>query len=184
MDKTRLVAAEGREGLAMIHAYRGITPRLDESVFVAPGAHIVGDVVIGRDSSVWFNTVIRGDVHYIRIGERTNIQDLCVLHVTSGVYPLVLGSNITVGHGAILHGCTIEDECLIGMGSIVLDNAHIGAGSLIAAGALVRENSQVPPGSLVAGVPATVKRPLTESERKGLARGAENYVRYVRTYRE
>lgn len=168
----------------MIHAYRGITPRLDESVFVAPGAHIVGDVTIGRDSSVWFNTVIRGDVHYIRIGERTNIQDGCVLHVTSGVYPLVLGSNITVGHGAILHGCTIEDECMIGMGAIVLDNARIGAGCLIAAGSLVRENSQVPPGSLVAGVPATVKRPLTGSERQGLARGAENYVRYVRTYME
>jgi len=168
----------------VIHTYRGITPRLDESVFVAPGAHIVGDVVIGKDSSVWFNTVVRGDVHSIRIGERTNIQDGCILHVTSGVYPLVLGSNITVGHGAILHGCTIEDECLIGMGAIVLDNARIGAGSLVAAGALIRENSQIPPGSLVAGVPATVKRPLTDSERKGLARGAENYVRYVRTYRE
>ena len=168
----------------MIHTYRGTTPRLDPTVFVAPGAHIIGDVEIGRDSSVWFNTVIRGDVHSIRIGSRTNIQDGCVLHVTAGVYPLVLGSEITVGHGAILHGCTIEDGCLIGMGATILDNAHIGAGSLVAAGSVVRENFRAPPGSLLAGVPASVKRPLTEAEHKGLAQGAENYVRYVRTYRE
>lgn len=168
----------------MIHAYRGITPKLDPSVFVADGAHILGDVEIGKDSSVWFNTIIRGDVHFIRIGSRTNIQDGCVLHVTAGVYPLVVGSNVTVGHGAILHGCTVEDGCLIGMGSTILDNAVIGAGSLVAAGALVRENFRVPPGSLVAGVPATVKRPLTEAEREGVAKGADNYVRYVHTYRE
>jgi gamma-carbonic anhydrase len=168
----------------MIHPYKGLRPKLDPTVFVAPGAHIIGDVEIGKDSSVWFCTVVRGDVHYIRIGSRTNIQDGCVLHVTNGIYPLILGSGITVGHGAILHGCTIEDNCLIGMGSTILDNAHIGAGSLIAAGSLVRENFQVPPGSLVAGVPATVKRPLTEAERKSIAQGAENYVQYVKTYRE
>jgi carbonic anhydrase/acetyltransferase-like protein (isoleucine patch superfamily) len=167
----------------MIHAYQGITPRLHPSVFVADGAHIVGDVEIGIDSSVWFNTVIRGDVHFIRIGSRTNIQDGCVLHVTAGVYPLVLGSDITVGHGAILHGCTVEDSCLIGMGVTVLDNARIGARSLVAAGSLVRENFQIPPGSLVAGVPATVKRPLTDEEEAKLAQGADNYLRYVKTYR-
>jgi carbonic anhydrase/acetyltransferase-like protein (isoleucine patch superfamily) len=167
----------------MIHPYQGITPRLDASVFVAPGAQIVGDVEIGKDSSVWFNTVIRGDVHVIRIGSRTNIQDGCVLHVTAGVFPLTIGNSVTVGHGAILHGCTIEDGCLVGMGATVLDNAVIGARSLVAAGSLVRENFRVPPGSLVAGVPATVKRPLTEAEQQGLAEGAENYVRYVRTYR-
>ena len=168
----------------MIHTYKGKTPKLDPSVFVAPGAHIVGDVVIGKDSSVWFNTVIRGDVHWIKIGSRTNIQDGCILHVTSGVWPLAIGSNVTVGHGAILHGCRIDDGCLVGMGATILDNATIGARSLVAAGSLVRENFQVPPGSLVAGVPATVKRPLTEAEQQGLAEGAENYVRYVATYRQ
>jgi carbonic anhydrase/acetyltransferase-like protein (isoleucine patch superfamily) len=168
----------------MIHAYKGIQPRIHPSVFVAEGAHIIGDVEIGAGSSVWFNTVIRGDVHYIRIGERTNVQDNCVLHVTHETYPLVIGSGVTVGHGAILHAATIKDYCLIGMGAKVLDNATVGPYSLVAAGALVLEGFEVPEGVLVAGVPAKIKRELTEDERRQIVKSAENYVKYVASYRE
>ena len=168
----------------MIIPYRGIKPRIDPSVFIAEGAQIIGDVEIGRDSSVWFNTVIRGDVHYIRIGERTNIQDNCVLHVTHDTYPLVIGSDVTVGHGAILHAATIKDRCLIGMGAKVLDNATVGPYALVAAGALVLENFEVPEGALVAGVPARFKRMLTEEEREQIVHSAQNYVGYVKTYQE
>ena len=168
----------------MIITYRGITPKLHSSVFVAEGAKIIGDVEIGRLSSVWFNTVIRGDVHYIRIGERTNIQDNCVLHVTHQTYPLVIGSDVTVGHSAILHAATIKDFCLIGMGAKVLDNATVGPYALVAAGSLVLENFEVPEGALVAGVPARVKRMLTKEERQQIVQSAQNYVDYVKTYQE
>ncbi|MBF8293588.1 MAG: gamma carbonic anhydrase family protein [Bacteroidetes bacterium] len=168
----------------MIIPYRGIKPKIDPSVFIAEGAQIIGDVEIGRDSSVWFNTVIRGDVHYIRIGERTNIQDNCVLHVTHDTYPLVIGSDVTVGHGAILHAATIKDRCLIGMGAKVLDNATVGPYALVAAGALVLEHFEVPEGALVAGVPARIKRMLTEEEREQIVQSARNYVGYVKTYQE
>jgi carbonic anhydrase/acetyltransferase-like protein (isoleucine patch superfamily) len=168
----------------MIHTYRGIKPKIHSSVFVAEGAHIVGDVEIGRDSSVWFNAVIRGDVHFIRIGERTNVQDNAVLHVTHETYPLVIGSDVTIGHGAIVHAATLNDCCLIGMGAKVLDNATIGSYSLVAAGALVLEHFEVPEGALVAGVPAQVKRMLTPEERQQIAQSARNYVEYVKTYRE
>lgn len=152
--------------------YRGIIPKIDKSVFLAEGARVIGDVEIGADSSIWFNAVVRGDVHWIRIGARTNVQDNCVLHVTHQRYPLQVGSDVTVGHSAVLHGCTVEDCCLIGMGAIVLDNARIHSHSLVAAG------------SLVAGVPAKVKRPLTAEESAFLMRSAQNYVGYVKTYRE
>jgi carbonic anhydrase/acetyltransferase-like protein (isoleucine patch superfamily) len=168
----------------MIIPYRGIKPRIDPSVYIAEGAQIIGDVEIGRDSSVWFNTVIRGDVHYIRIGERTNVQDNCVLHVTHDTYPLVIGSDVTVGHGAILHAATIKDRCLIGMGAKVLDNATVGPYALVAAGALVLEHFEVPEGALVAGVPARIKRMLTEEEREQIVQSARNYVGYVKTYQE
>ncbi|MDP2886106.1 MAG: gamma carbonic anhydrase family protein [Ignavibacteria bacterium] len=168
----------------MIIPYRGIKPKIDPSVFIAEGAQIIGDVEIGRDSSVWFNTVIRGDVHYIRIGERTNIQDNCVLHVTHDTYPLVIGSDVTVGHGAILHAATIKDRCLIGMGAKVLDNATVGPYALVAAGALVLEHFEVPEGALVAGVPARIKRMLTEEEREQIVQSARNYVGYVKSYQE
>lgn len=153
-------------------------------MFVADGARIIGDVVIGRDSSVWFNSVVRGDVHYIRIGERTNIQDNCVLHVTHQKYSLQIGSDVTVGHGAILHGCTIGDECIVGMGAIILDNAVVHPHSFVAAGALVPESFVVPEGTLVAGIPAKIKRNLTEEEVKFLAKSAQNYLQYVQSYRE
>jgi carbonic anhydrase/acetyltransferase-like protein (isoleucine patch superfamily) len=168
----------------MIIPYRGITPRIHPSVFIAEGAQIIGDVEIGAESSVWFNTVIRGDVHYIRIGERTNIQDSCVLHVTHATYPLVIGSDVTVGHGAILHAATIKDRCLIGMGAKVLDDATVGPYSFVAAGSLVLEHFEVPEGALVAGVPARVKRMLSDEERQQIVQSAQNYVGYVKTYRE
>lgn len=153
-------------------------------MFVAEGAKIIGDVVIGRDSSVWFNSVVRGDVHYIRIGERTNIQDNCVLHVTHQKYALQIGSGVTVGHSAVIHGCTIGDDCIIGMGAIILDNALVNSHSFVAAGALVPENFVVPGGTLVAGVPAKVKRSLTTDEVKFLEQSAQNYLKYVKSYRE
>lgn len=168
----------------MILPYRGIRPKLHDSVFVAEGAQIIGDVEIGRESSVWFNTVIRGDVHYIRIGDRTNIQDNSILHVTHDRYPLVIGSEVTVGHGAILHAATIKDRCLIGMGAKVLDDATVGPYALVAAGSLVLEHFVVPEGALVAGVPARVKRMLTEEERQQIVQSAQNYVDYVKSYRE
>ena len=168
----------------MIHSYRGITPNVDPSVFMVESAEIIGDVVIGKDSSVWYNAVIRGDVNYIRIGERTNIQDGCLLHVRHKKYPLLVGSNVTVGHGAILHACTIRDYCLVGMGAIILDNAQINAYTLVAAGTVVLNDSVIPEGVLVAGVPGKIVRELSTAERKMLEESAQNYVEYVRTYRE
>jgi len=170
--------------MSSVLPYRGIMPKIHESVFIAEGARIIGDVEIGKDSSIWFNTVVRGDVHSISIGDRTNIQDNCVLHVTHKKYALRIGSNVTVGHNAILHGCIIGDYCLIGMGAIVLDNALLHARSFIAAGAVVQENFEVPEGTLVAGVPAKIKRPLTSEETAYLERSAQNYVNYVNSYRE
>jgi gamma-carbonic anhydrase len=177
-------ASVHRTLVSSILAYRGIKPRIHESVFIAEGAKIIGDVEFGMDSSIWFNTVVRGDVHFITIGVRTNIQDNCVLHVTHKKYPLRIGSNVTVGHNAVLHGCTIEDFCLVGMGAIVLDNAIVHSRSFVAAGTLVQEDFEVPEGTLVAGIPAKVKRALTPEETAFLERSAQNYVDYVKTYRE
>lgn len=166
-----------------IISYRGVTPKVDPSVFVAEGAHIIGDVEIGKDSSVWFNAVIRGDVNYIRIGEATNIQDNAVLHVTHSTAPLRIGSHVTIGHAAVVHAATIKDFCLIGMGAVVLDNAEIGPYALVAAGAVVLANAVIPEGTLAAGVPAKVIRPLTTEERRSLVQSALNYVEYVSTYK-
>lgn len=167
----------------MLIPFQGIHPKIHESVFIAEGAQIIGDVEIGRESSVWFNAVIRGDVHYIRIGERTNIQDNCTLHVTHKKYPLIIGSDVTIGHGAIVHGATVGDFCLIGMGARILDNAKINHHAFIAAGALVLEHFEVPEGTLVAGVPARVIRALTEEELKQVEQSAKNYLMYVQQYR-
>ncbi len=166
-----------------IITYKGITPKIDPSVFLADGVHIIGDVEIGKDSSVWFNTVIRGDVNYIRIGERTNIQDNTVVHVTNKKFPTHIGSNVTIGHSAVIHACTISDYSLIGMGAVILDDAHVGKFSLIAAGAVVTMGMVIPEGTLAAGVPAKVIRALSEDERKFLIQSAQNYVDYVATYR-
>ncbi len=163
--------------------YAGVSPKLHPSVFVAEGAHVIGDVEIEKDSSIWFNAVIRGDVNFIRIGERTNIQDASVLHVTHKRYPLIIGSNVTVGHSAVVHAATVNDFSLIGMGAVILDNACVGPYSLVAAGAVVVSNSIIPEGVLAAGVPAKVVRPLTGEERQFLIQSARNYVEYVASYR-
>lgn len=168
----------------MIKPYQGIWPRIHPTAFIEDSAIIIGDVEIGAESSIWFNTVIRGDVHYIRIGERTNVQDLCMLHVTRNTHPLILGNDITVGHTVTLHGCTLKDGCFIGMGAIVLDGAVIGEEALVAAGALVPEGMVVPPRTLVMGIPARVKRELREEEIERLRQSARNYVAYFRSYLE
>ena len=149
--------------------------KIDQDTFVAPTATIVGDVTIGAGSSVWYNAVLRGDMAAINIGEQTNIQDGCLLHVADG-FPLVIGNYVTAGHGAILHGCTVEDDVLIGMGAIVLDGAIIGRGSIIGAGALITEGKVIPPHSLVVGVPGKVIRQLDEDRAAGLITHAEKYV--------
>ena len=159
-------------------------PKIDPSVFIAEGVQIIGDVEIGRDSSIWYNAVVRGDVNYIRIGGRTNVQDGAVLHVTYKKFPLIIGSNVTVGHSAVLHAAVIDDFCLIGMNATVLDDARLGKYCLIAAGAVVLGGTVIPEGMLAAGVPAKVIRPLTMEERKALEQSAQNYIDYVAEYRK
>lgn len=167
----------------MIHACRGIVPDIHHTVFIAQGAQVIGDVKIDEDSSVWYNAVIRADINSIRIGKNTNVQDGCLLHVRHES-PLEVGSNITIGHGAILHACRIEDCCLVGMGAIVLDNARIRSHTLIAAGTVVRNDDEFPEGVLVAGVPGRVVRQLNPEERKMLEESARQYVSYVQLYRQ
>ncbi|HDZ58974.1 MAG TPA: gamma carbonic anhydrase family protein [Ignavibacteriales bacterium] len=162
-----------------IFPYKGIYPKLHNSVFLASGAKIIGDVEIGENSSVWYNTVIRGDIHYIKIGSFTNIQDCSMLHVTNDKFPLNIGSNITIGHSVKLHGCTLKDLCLIGIGSVVLDGAVVEENSMVAAGAVVRPGFVVPAGKLVAGVPAKVVRYLTEDEIQEIESSAGHYIEYT-----
>jgi len=158
-------------------------PQIAATAYIDPAAVVIGDVSIGEDSSVWPCAVIRGDVNWIRIGARTNIQDGSVLHVMKDEYPLQIGDNVTVGHATVLHGCTIESRCLIGMGSVILNNAKIGAGSIIAAGSLVPEGTVVPPGSLFMGHPGRFRRALTAEDQEAIDRYAERYVGYKETYR-
>lgn len=157
-------------------------PELHESVFVAPGAIVVGDVEIGEDSSIWYNTVVRGDVMSVRIGARVNVQDLSMVHVTSGRFPAVIEDDVTVGHRAIIHGCAVERGCLIGMGAIVMDGAVVGTESLVGAGALVTPGTQIPPRSLVLGSPAKVKRTLSDAEVADLYDSARHYVVNARNH--
>ncbi len=166
----------------MILPYKGILPRLHETVFTEESARVIGAVEAGEYSSFWFNSVVRGDVNYIRIGARTNVQDNSTLHVTKDTFPLILGDDITVGHNVVLHGCIVRDRCLIGMGAIVLDNAEIGADSIIAAGALVPEGTIIPSGSLVMGIPGRVVRKLTPQEVERILTSAENYKGYAKDY--
>jgi carbonic anhydrase/acetyltransferase-like protein (isoleucine patch superfamily) len=163
-------------------AYDGHSPRLGQRVFVAENATIVGDVEIGDDASIWYGAVLRGDVHSIRIGARTNIQDNCVLHVTNGTHPIDIAEEVTIGHGVIAHGCTIERGALIGMGSRVLDGAHVGELALIGAGALVTEGMEIPPRTLAVGVPAKVKRELRIEEIVRLEQSWRNYIEYKERY--
>ena len=164
--------------------YKGMYPDLHASVFLADGARVIGDVTIGAHSSVWFNTVIRGDVCPIRIGEKTSVQDNATLHVTHDTGPLNVGTNVTIGHGAVLHACTVKDHVLIGMGAVLLDDCVIEPYSIVAAGSLVRQGFTVPSGMLVAGVPAKIMRSITDAERQTIDESPENYVRYVQNYRE
>jgi carbonic anhydrase/acetyltransferase-like protein (isoleucine patch superfamily) len=168
----------------MILPYKGKSPKIAASALVLPGADVIGDVEVGDDASIWFGTVVRGDVHFIRIGDETNIQDRCVVHVTVAKHPTIVGDRVTVGHAAVLHGCRVEDACLIGIGAIVLDAAVIGHHSFVAAGALVTPRTAVPPESLVVGSPAVVKRKLTTSEIDDLEASAKRYVAYAAAYRE
>ncbi len=156
--------------------YNGILPKISPDVFLAPGAWVIGDVTIGTRSSVWFNTVVRGDEHYIRIGEESNIQDNSTLHVTGGKYPLEVGNRVTIGHRAIVHGCVVEDDCLIGMGAIIMDGARIGYGSLVAAGSVVTSGLVIPPESIVMGMPAKVVKAVTDAERQRMQRSVANYL--------
>jgi len=166
----------------LLRAYRGKAPQVAASAYVDAAATVIGDVQIGEESSVWPGVVIRGDVHYVRIGARTNVQDGSVLHVMRDEHPLVLGDNVTVGHGVILHGCTIESRCLIGMGSIILNGARIGTGSIVAAGTLVTEGMIVPAGSLFMGHPGKVRRVLSDEDQRSIDDYAARYVEYKNTY--
>ncbi len=166
----------------MILSYCGKSPRFGKGVYIAPSADIIGDVEIGDRSSIWFQTVVRGDVHYIKIGQCSNVQDGSVLHVMRNEYPLEIGDYVTVGHTVRLHGCVIESNCLIGMGATVLNGARVGAGSIVAAGALVSEKTIIPPESLFMGVPAKFVRRLKESELSMIRHYADNYLEYTETY--
>lgn len=167
----------------MIRSVGGVSPRIHPDAFVASSADVIGNVTIGKHSSVWYGAVLRGDINAIRIGERTNIQDSCVLHVRTDA-PVILGSDITVGHGAIIHACNVADFCLIGMGAIVLDNARVKPYTLVAAGAVVLNDSEFPEGVLITGVPAKVARQLRPDERKMLEESARHYVEYAKMHRE
>lgn len=166
----------------MLRPLRGKSPVVGRGVFLAETCAVIGDVEIGDDASIWYGTTVRGDVMPIRIGARTNIQDGTVIHVTSGRFGTTIGADCTIGHSAIIHACTVEDFCLVGMGAILLDGCVIGRGSFVGAGALVTPGTVIPPGSLVLGSPARVKRPVTEGEREQIEYGAKHYVELARDY--
>ena len=168
----------------MIRPFRGVHPQIQFSSYVDVSAQIIGDVHIGEQSSVWCNAVLRGDMYYIRIGNRTNVQDNSVIHTRTGTHPVILEDEVTIGHSVTLHGCYVERGSLIGIASIVLDDARVGAHSLVAAGSLISPGTIIPPRSLVMGVPARVKRPLTEEEVAGLELFWQNYVHYSKLYND
>jgi len=166
----------------MIRPFRGVHPQIHKTAFIADSAQVIGDVHVGARASIWFGTVARGDMFHIRIGNRTNVQDNCVLHTRTGEFPTILEDEVTIGHSVTLHGCYIEHGSLIGIGSILLDEVRIGAQSLVAAGSLVSPGTIIPPRSLVMGMPARVKRPLTDEEVRSLDRYWQNYVEYSAHY--
>ena len=166
----------------MLRPYRGISPRIHPTAFIDASAQVIGDVEIGEETSVWMNTVLRGDVHWIRIGRRSNVQDGTIVHVMSDTHPTSIGDDVTIGHGAIVHGCTIENQCLIGMGAILLNGSHVGTGSIVAAGSLVVEEMKIPPRSMVMGSPARVRRLLTPAEAADIQMFADRYVEYRLDY--
>ena len=166
----------------MIKSFQNLSPKIHETAYLTDDAIVIGDVEIGAESSVWFGSVLRGDVNHIRVGARTNIQDGTIIHVSSKTHPTVLEDEVTLGHRVTLHGCYIETGCLIGIGAIILDGVRVGGNSLVAAGSLLTPNTQIPPRSLVMGSPARVKRGLSDDEVKDLERFWRNYVSLSRVY--
>lgn len=166
----------------MLRTFSGHMPVVPRSSYVDTSAQVLGDVRLGEQSSVWMNAVIRGDVHSITIGSRSNVQDNAVLHGQRGVWPVIVGDGCTIGHGAIVHGCVLEDDVLVGMGAVILNGARIGAGSIVAAGAVVTEGAQIPAGSLVTGVPGKVRRALNSTDLDLIRSYAQNYVEYTAVY--
>jgi len=168
----------------MIRSYQGHTPVIPESCYVDVSAQVIGDVVLGEHASIWMNAVVRGDVHSIRIGAHSNVQDCAVLHGMRNLYQVIVGEYVSIGHNATVHGCIVEDACLIGMGATILNDARIGEGSIIAAGAVIPEHAVIPPRSLVAGVPGKVRRELTSDDRELILKYARNYLDYTKIYLE
>ena len=168
--------------MSIIRSFSNKTPALGEQCFVAETAVIIGDVEVGARSSVWYGVVLRGDVHHIRIGEEVSVQDNSVVHVTSGQHATIIGDRVTIGHSVVLHGCTVGDECLIGMGAIIMDRAVIGKNCVVGAGALVTPGTEIPEGHLALGSPAKVSRPLTEEELRWVSSSAKHYVHLASRY--
>jgi len=165
-----------------VRPFKGIAPRIHPSCFVEASAQVIGDVEIGEESSIWFNTVVRGDVNRIRIGRRTNLQDLCVVHVQKDLHATTIGDEVTVGHHVVLHGCTVGHRVLVGMGAVLMDGVEVGDECIVAAGALLTPGTRIPPGMLAVGSPARPRRPITPQEREWLSRSAANYVEYAAAY--
>jgi gamma-carbonic anhydrase len=168
----------------MIRPFRGVHPQIHPTAYVDVSAQVIGDVQLGEEASIWCNCTVRGDIHFIRLGDRSNVQDNSVIHVRNGTLPTILEQEVSVGHSVTLHGCYVERGCLIGIGAILLDDVRIGADSLVAAGSLVSPGTVIPPRSLVMGFPAKVKRELSDEEVKGLQMYWQNYVQYTREYRQ
>jgi carbonic anhydrase/acetyltransferase-like protein (isoleucine patch superfamily) len=166
----------------MIRSYQGRTPVVPESCYVDPSAQVIGDVELGEQASVWMNAVVRGDVNSIRIGAKSNVQDCAVLHGMRYLYPVTIGEMVTIGHNATVHGCTLEDNVLVGIGAVILNDARVGEGSIIAAGAVIPEHAVIPPRSLVVGIPGKVKRELGEEDQKMILKYAQNYLDYTAIY--
>lgn len=183
MEAVAELRNSGNIGRIMIQSFRNLHPKIHETAFVTDDAVVIGDVEIGADSSVWFGSILRGDVNYIRIGARTNVQDGSIIHVSSKTHPTILEDEVTLGHRVTLHGCYVEAGCLIGIGAIILDGARVGRNSLVAAGSLITPGTQIPPRSLVLGSPARVKRGLSDEEVIDLERFWRNYVSLSRSYR-
>lgn len=168
----------------MIRALHGVAPKIADSAYIDPSAQVIGQVTIGERSSIWPNAVLRGDVNTITVGDESNVQDNSVLHCDPGEFRLQIGNRVTIGHLAMVHGCTVEDGCLIGIGAIILNGARIGKGSVVAAGAVVPEGMQVPPASMVMGVPAKIRREVTPEEQERFRVNAQSYVQNAKRYRD
>ena len=166
----------------MIKQFKNKQPQIGRNVYISENAVVIGEVMLGNEVNIWFGAVVRGDMHYIRIDSRSNVQDNAVVHVTTAISPTNIGSGVTIGHGAIIHGCTIEDNCMIGMGAIVMDDAVIGTGSLVGAGALVPPNMKVPPKSLVVGMPGKVVREVKNVEYEMIIDRPQEYIKLAADY--